>query len=247
MVEVEPIMDSGDIDLIMCIKGETYSFQIKARDVVMAYINEWIKGYQWFYERVLDDFGIFARAIKWEDRFGVLERRKVSSVDDFSIATIFEPALKYERRELNVARKKVKKGADQLKDSYGYKILIYDVRFAPISTDILVEETKALLKKYNDLSGIIFMRLGLENYTGDVVPYLIPIPNYDSKKPLKELFCKRITYSQLDVKLLEPKWLFSLSTKIYFEETGWQEFLDIRPSYKVYRKGVYMGSIIPPY
>jgi hypothetical protein len=246
-VDVEPIVGSGDVDLLMRINGEIYSFQIKARDVVGAYAGEWIKGHQWLNEYVLDDFGTFARLVKRKDGFEVLEMRKVSSVDDYSIAAVFEPIFRFKRRELNAIRKKVNEGSDQLKDSYGYKILVYDVRFAPILTEILIEKVKELFKKYDTLSGIILMRLGMGMYSRDVVPYLIPIPNHNSKKPLDRTFCKRLIYSQLDVELLEPRWLLSLPIKIDFRETGWQEFLDVRPGYRVFRKGVYMGPIFPPY
>jgi len=246
VVDAEPMTScSGDIDLYMRIKGRAYSFQIKARNIVEAYAEEWVKGDRWLNEHVLNDFGIFARLVKWEDRFWVLEKRRVS-VDDYSIAAVFEPTFRFKKRELNRMRKNVDKGSHQLKDSYGYKILVYDARHVPIPTEFLIVEAERLLKKYDVLSGIILIRLGMERYSRNVISCLISVPNYNSGRPLNRTFCKRLNYGQLDIKLSEPRWLLSLPIMIDVKEAGWQYLLDVRPGYRVFREGVYMGSITPP-
>jgi len=247
VVDAEPMTSrSGDVDLYMHIKGRVYSFQIKARNIVEAYAKELVKGDQYLNEHVLNDFGIFARLVKWEDKFGILEKRRVS-VDDYSIAAVYEPTFRFKKREQNRMRKNVDKGSHQLKDSYGYKILVYDARHVPIPTEFLIVEAERLLKKYDVLSGIILIRLGIERYSRDVVPCLILVPNRNSGRPLDRTFCKRLNCGQLDIKLLEPAWLLLLNIKMNVKEVGWQTILDVRPGHRVFRKGVYMGSITPPH
>jgi len=240
-----------DIDIIMVIGRETYAFQMKTRNIIKSgTTNMLMKTVNIIMEEYLNDFGTFIRAvISDEDNHIILTDKKIiSKVDDYSIAAIY----KYignntMHKELKRIRRRLEEASRQFEGvSTDYRIIIYDTRYSPINTSTLINATQQWLIKdgyFQHINGIIYMRLGIEKFSYKLIPYLVPIPNPKSFKPIDT----RPYYNgQINDRLLEPRYMFILPIHIYIKEIGWNNLLDIQPGFKVFRNGIYMGSIQPP-
>ena len=248
LIEIKTETDGADI--IMVINKESYAFQVKTRDPIMSKTTiKLIKSANRFVEENINDFGIFLRAIidDSDNQVIVTERRVIDKIDDYSIAGLYKYiGVTTMQHELKRIRQRLREAARQLEGvSANSLIIVYDSRYVPVSTSHLIDVTRGLLhnEDFQHINGIVYMRMGIERFSRNLVPYLFPIPNPRSSKPLNERF---YYYSQANYILLEPCYMFILPIHIYIKETGWNDLLDVRPGFNVFRKGTYMGSIRPP-
>ena len=253
-IEVEPRTTPGDTDILMLIGRESYAFQVKARFVIrsmpvinlIATLSE-----NKFLERTLSNYGSFVRVMVDDisGRMRILEQRSVNEVDDYSIAVVFKrvdnATVQYELKQI---RDRIRKAARQLAEvPADYRVVVYDARYSPVRTSLLINATQQWLLDdsayFRRISGIIYMRLGSRRFSHELIPLLIPVSNPRSTRPLNE---RLYYYRQANYTLWEPHYILALPIHIYFKEVGWNDLLDIRPGFKVFRKGIYMGSISPP-
>ena len=251
LVEVEPQYKSTyrDVDILMIINGKSYLFQVKARNFMRSRSTvSFIKDLNVLVNEELNNFGVFVKAVRCEDRFSILNRKTLKELkDDYSLAVIYEPIHMVEKYELKQAKDRLSKGANQLRDEShnAYKVFVYDARFLPAKTETLIAKTRSWLleRKFHHLSGVIYLRLGIRRYSRMLVPYLIPVSNRNSQNPLDE---KPYYYGQLQDTLMEPAYLLGIPIHIQVRTPGWNNLLEIKPGYKIFRKEKYLGSLTPP-
>lgn len=241
----------GDVDILMFIDNESYAFQVKTRCIIRStpMINM-INTVNKFVEENLDRHGIFMRALfdNTSSRIRVIERRVIDRIDDYSIAAVFRPIsdviMQYELKQI---MDRIKKAAQQLVEAQaGYKVVVYDARYSPIRTSLLLNTTRRLFRytsRFHHISGVIYMRLGSKKFSHELIPLLIPVSNPRSEKPLNT---RPYYYKQANNTLLEPHYVLTLPITVLVREVGWNDLLDIRPGFRVFRRGIYMGSIKPP-
>jgi len=246
-VEAEVNRKHGNIDLRMVINRMHCVFEVKGRYAIISeeFLNL-INISRTFVDKHLSSFGVFSKAITDSKSIRILESKKYGTINDYSIGLLFLPINTIEHREVRRVVRKIKKGCQQLENSdEDYKIVVYDARYTPVSTELLIREAEKLLaKKYNShLNGIMYIRWGLRNRSKELIPYLILVPNRNVKNPID---IEPYRSKQSSDILLEPIHVFTVPIVIKIERTGWIDLLDIKPGFKIFRKNVLMGYFTPP-